>query len=50
MSNTAIRKDANERMNIIMALALIKNQYKKGRLSEIAYRNICKEYQKYVDM
>lgn len=39
----------NVKMNTIMALALVKNLFLKGEISETVYKNICKDYQKVVE-
>ena len=35
--------------NILLALALIRHLYHKGKISECAYKNIKKEYQKKIE-
>lgn len=39
----------NIKMNTIMALALVKNLFLKGEISETVYKNICKDYQKMLE-
>ena len=42
------KDEVNKKLNTMMALALIKNLFSKGQISEVVYKNICKEYAKEV--
>lgn len=43
------KDEVNKKLNTMMALALIKNLFSKGQISEVVYKNICKEYAKEVE-
>lgn len=44
-----INTEINTEMNTVMALELIKNRFISGQISEVVYKNICKEYEKVIE-